>query len=314
MDKSVVENDDLLQSALQSLQLPQKRLDSKWFYDHAGSELFEEITALPEYYPTRTETAILRDNVARLATYVPDSGALFELGSGASVKTRILLDHFSHLAAYLPSDISADFLGDVARGLSADYPELDVVPVVADFMGTMPMPAAYADMPKAVFFPGSTIGNLESEGAVELLARIRMMPGVQAFILGADLVKDRDTLIAAYDDAQGVTAAFNLNVLKRLNNECGANFDLGAFRHEARWNDTLARIEMHLVSTADQLVDIGGVSIPFTAGETIHTENSHKYTRDRLAAMAARGGWQLAEFITDDAQRFSVSVLVPADR
>ncbi|KAJ55247.1 methyltransferase [Actibacterium mucosum KCTC 23349] len=311
MDKSVVDNDELLQSALQGLGLPQKRLDSKWFYDHRGSELFEEITQLPEYYPTRTETAILREHVGALAKYVPQDGALFELGSGASVKTRILLDDFDHIAAYLPSDISAEFLGGVARDLVRDYPDLDVVPVVADFMGAMALPAQYADMPKAVFFPGSTIGNLEAEGAVELLSRVRMMPGVRAFILGADLVKDTGELIAAYDDAQGVTAAFNLNVLRRLNAECGADFDLTAFAHEARWNQAHSRIEMHLVSRLEQTVVMGGEAIRFAAGESIHTENSHKYTQDRLAAMAARGGWRLVEFITDRQARFSVSVLIP---
>lgn len=309
MTISTATNPDLLRAAVEGLTGPDKAMDPKWFYDARGSALFEEITRQPEYYPTRTEAAILKDNIGRLAAHAPEGAALVELGSGASVKTRILLDGLPGLAAYLPVDVSAAFLGETAAGLARHYPDLPIRPIVGDFMAPLDMPAAYADHPKIAFFPGSTIGNLEPHRAQVLLSSVRAWPGVRSFIVGVDLVKDAGTLIRAYDDAAGVTAAFNLNLLRRLNREACAAFDPDRFRHEARWNAELARIEMHLVSRVDQDVPIGPRSARFKAGESIHTENSHKYTRTGFATMADMAGWRLEAFLTDADRRFAVAVL-----
>jgi dimethylhistidine N-methyltransferase len=311
MNKSTATNPDLLRAAVEGLTGPDKSMDPKWFYDARGSALFEEITRQPEYYPTRTEAAILKDNIARLASYAPEGGVLVELGSGASVKTRILLDGFPGLAAYLPLDVSGSFLKETAMRLARHYPDLPIRPIVGDFMAPLDMPAAYADHPKIAFFPGSTIGNLEPHRAQTLLSSVRAWPGVRAFIVGVDLVKDAGTLIRAYDDAAGVTAAFNLNLLRRLNREACAGFDPDQFRHEARWNAELARIEMHLVSRIDQDVPIGPRSARFKAGESIHTENSHKYTRTSFEGMAAMAGWRLDAFLADADRHFAVTALSP---
>ncbi|WP_316013306.1 L-histidine N(alpha)-methyltransferase [Roseobacter sp. HKCCA0434] len=312
MDKLLIDDPALHASALAGLTASPKTLEAKWFYDAAGSALFERITELPEYYPTRTEAAILRAGTDRLAAAVPDDAALVELGSGASVKTRILLDRLDHLAAYVPIDISATFLAQVAEGLRAAYPALPILPVTGDFMSPVTLPPRIADRPKVAFFPGSTIGNLEPADATALLARIRDWPGIARFILGVDLVKDPATLTAAYDDAAGVTAAFNLNLLHRLNREAGADFDPDGFAHEARWNADAARIEMHLVSRHAQTVRLGDTEIAFAAGESIHTENSHKYTRDSLAGLAGVAGWRIADWMTDPDDLFAVSILEPA--
>lgn len=311
MDKSVVENHDLFQSALTDLQGSPKTLQSKWFYDQAGSELFEQITELPEYYPTRTEISILRAQANTLAGYISPGGVLVELGSGASTKTRILLDHFTALSTYVPIDISGDFLLQTARDLTTDYPHLNISPVVGDFMGPVSLPAALADTAKTAFFPGSTIGNLDQTAAIDLLARVRKWSNIHAFIVGIDLVKDTDVLVQAYDDASGVTAAFNLNILHRLNREVGADFDVSQFQHEARWNADESRIEMHLVSQIQQTVMIGTNQINFAAGESIHTENCRKYTTQSFSAIAAKAGWKADSFHTDKDGLFSVCVLVP---
>ena len=305
------EASELLADALAGLSAERKWLSPKWFYDRRGSELFERITELPEYYPTRTEAAILRDHADLLAGVVPEGGALVELGSGASVKTRTLLDAGRHFAAYVPVDISEDFLLATAADLRKRYPGMSVRPVVGDFTGAVDLPAAVAGIAKVGFFPGSTIGNLDPEDAVALLARVRKWAGVEGFILGADLVKDVDELIAAYDDAEGITAAFNLNILKRLNDEVHADFDLGAFRHEARWCEGPARIEMHLVSVRAQEVHIGGETVRFGEGESIHTESCRKYTAETLARMAEAAGWRVERMLTDGRERFAVAVLRP---
>ncbi|MBO9465623.1 L-histidine N(alpha)-methyltransferase [Tropicibacter sp. R15_0] len=311
MDKPVITHSQLASSAIETLSRPQKALEAKWFYDHRGSELFEAITQLPEYYPTRTEIAILEDKAAQLARFVRDGGVLMELGSGASVKTRILLDALPRLGAYMPLDISGEFLQLSAAQLRRTYPGLQVTPIVADFMQALPPLPGAAHQPVTVFFPGSTIGNLEPETAIALLQRIRNLPQVHALILGADLIKEESRLIAAYDDAQGVTAEFNLNLLRRLNFEAGANFELAGFGHEARWNAEQARIEMHLVSSRTQEVQIGAERFRFETGESIHTENSHKYSHASLSQMAEQSGWQLAQSFTDANKDFSVSVLAP---
>lgn len=311
MTTDTATNPDLLQAAISGLTGPAKSIDPKWFYDARGSALFEDITRLPEYYPTRTETRILRSNIGTLAGHVPEGAALIELGSGASIKTRILLDGLDGLAAYLPVDVSAAFLHETAARLSRLYPDLAIRPIVGDFMAPLDLPQDFGDHPKVGFFPGSTIGNLEPHRAQSLLSAVRHWPGVHAFVVGIDLVKDTGTLIRAYDDAAGVTAAFNLNILERLNREAAAAFDPAKFRHEARWNGDLARIEMHLVSRVDQSVRIGPATAHFRAGDSIHTENSHKYTRTGFASMARLAGWRQASFLTDDQNLFAVAVLLP---
>lgn len=311
MDKPTIDNIALLRSATASLSASPKTLESKWFYDAQGSDLFEQITALPEYYPTRTEISILRAQARTLSEMVPDGAALIEIGSGASVKTRLLLEEMPQLSAYAPLDISADFLGEVAKSLRVDYPTLSIHPIFADFMNDLSLPDIFAGRDLVLFFPGSTIGNLTPDQAVDLLGRLRKLGRVSALILGADLVKDPDTLIAAYDDAAGVTAAFNRNLLARLNREAGATFEPEAFAHEARWNAEAARIEMHLVSLRNQTVSLGARDFDFAMGESIHTENSHKYTRASLTELGAQAGWQLTHWLTDADAAFSVSVLRP---
>jgi len=308
MTETTIEARELAEAALEGLRAHPKGLSPKWFYDAHGSDLFERITQLPEYYPARTERAILETRLDEIAAEVPDGAVLVELGSGASVKTRLLLDGLPQLAGYVPIDISEAFLLQTASRLRADYPDLAITPVVADFMAPITLPD-FGGRPVVGFFPGSTLGNLDRRGAMELLARLRAWPDHAALILGLDLVKPVEVLEAAYDDAQGVTAAFNLNLLTRLNREAGADFDLSAFRHKAVWNDEAQRVEMHLESLRAQRVRIAGETINFTAGETIHTENSHKFSPETLSMMAARAGWGIAGILTDPDELFAVAML-----
>ena len=311
MDQRVISNHALLNSALAGLRASPKTLDSKWFYDTEGSRLFEKITQLAEYYPTRTETAILTKYADELSTYCSEGGALVELGSGASVKTKIVLDAMQSLSSYLPVDIAEEFLYESARDLAVNYPSLAVRPVVADFTKPFDLPLGLIDVPKSVFFPGSTIGNLSHDEAVDLLSHVRSFSNVEMFILGADLVKSEDILVPAYDDASGVTADFNLNLLTRLNREVGADFDRSAFEHVARWNAVDSRIEMHLVSKTQQVVNIAGNDIHFQKDETIHTENSRKYTPDSLEKIAQAASWKVEKIFTDENDYFAVAVLLP---
>ncbi len=304
-------NSALTEHALEGLSRRPKGLSPKWFYDARGSELFEAITTLPEYYLGRTERAILAARLPEIAAHVPDGAVLVELGSGASVKTRLLLDGLPRLSGYVPVDISHDFLARTATRLAADYPALAVTPIVADFMAEIVLPEM-GGRPVVGFFPGSTLGNLDPQGAAALLARLRAWPGHTALILGVDLVKAPELLEAAYDDALGVTAAFNLNLLARLNREAGADFDLAAFRHRAVWNARASRVEMHLESLQAQDVRIAGRAFSFTVGETIHTENSHKFTVESLSAMAAAAGWRMAGVLTDPEALFAVAILRPS--
>ncbi len=301
----------LRDDALRGLRQPQKVLSPKWLYDQRGSALFEQITALPEYYLTRTEAAILKDNAARLAGLVPEGGALVEFGSGASVKTRRLLDAGGHFAAYVPIDISAVFLAETAQDLRRRYTEIEIAPVVADFTAAVALPEHLEATPKVGFFPGSTIGNLPPETATALMAHARAWPGVEGFILGVDLVKDSETLVAAYDDSQGVTADFIANILHRLNRELGADFDLSHFAYRARWNAAAARIDMELVSRRAQNVALGGATIGFDAGEAIHVSASRKYPEASLAQLVQPAGWRVETLLTDAARRFAVAVLAP---
>ena len=286
-----------------------KRLSPKYFYDAAGSELFEAITRLPEYYPTRTELGILRDRGAEIASIIPKRAALVEFGAGSTTKVRLLLKK-SAFAAYVPVDISGEFLNAQANGLRRDFPGLAVHPVAADFTTPFKLPAQVARMPKVGFFPGSTIGNFEPHEASAFLRSARDILGRDAqMIVGADLEKDERLLYDAYNDAAGVTARFNLNVLARINRELGGNFDLSAFTHRAIYNRERHRIEMHLFSKKTQTVRMLGTTFTFRPGESIHTENSYKYSIPRFAALARGSGWIVRESWTDAEGMFSVHAL-----
>jgi len=290
-----------------------KRLSPKYFYDAAGSELFEQITRLPEYYPTRTELGILRDRGGAIAALIPDRSALVEFGAGATTKVRLLLQQCA-FGAYVPVDISGDFLKAQADALRRDFPALDVYPVAADFTAPFALPDSIGTMPKVGFFPGSTLGNFEPQEASAFLRGARDILGRDAqMVIGVDLEKDERVLYEAYNDAAGVTARFNLNVLHRINRELGGNFDLGAFTHRAIYNRDRHRIEMHLISRKAQTVRVLGQAFSFRAGESIHTENSYKYSVDRFTALARGSGWTPRESWTDDANMFSVHALVASD-
>ena len=295
--------------AIDDLSRHPKRLSPKYFYDSTGSELFEAITRLPEYYPTRTELHILGERGREIAAVIPDSAALVEFGAGATTKVRLLLESCA-FSAYVPVDISGDFLRAQADGLRGDFPSLAVYPVTADFTTPFALPNAIAGLPKVGFFPGSTIGNFEPREACSFLRSARDILGERAqMIVGADLEKDERVLHDAYNDAAGVTARFNLNVLVRINRELGGNFDLSAFAHRAIYNRDRHRIEMHLISRKKQTVRLLGTSFAFRPGESIHTENSYKYSIDRFAALARGSGWRVRQSWTDGAKMFSVHAL-----
>jgi dimethylhistidine N-methyltransferase len=291
---------------LAGLAAPIRAVPARWLYDRRGSELFEAITRLPEYYPTRIETGLLERHSGEVARIAGRGDAVIEFGSGASTKTRILLRAVDP-ACYVPIDISGDFLRDAAETLRAEFPDLPVYPVEADFMGPITLPAEVADMATLGFFPGSTIGNLVPRTAVDLLRAMKETLGVGAWLLiGMDRIKPVDILLRAYDDPSGITAEFNLNLLHRINRELGGTFPVEAFRHRARWNDAMGRIEMHLEAQRDMDFSVDGVAFAMKAGETIHTENSHKYgLRDsRLLLRAA--GWGVVEQWTDPAEQFAM--------
>lgn len=292
------------------LTAPRKTLRPKYFYDEEGSRLFEEITQVPEYYPTRTELGILEDNGTAIASLIPAGGALVEFGAGSSVKIRTVLRALDKLAIYVPVDISAEFLAGEAAVLQKDFPKLKVLPVVADFTRPFALPAAARNSPRVGFFPGSTIGNFEPGEAENFLTHAARILGPGShLIVGVDLLKNADVLHAAYNDAAGVTARFNLNLLARINRELGADFDLDAFEHQAIFNDKRSRVEMHLVSRERQRVSICGRKVDFEAGETIHTECSYKYTLSSFGALARRAGWIPVKSWTDEREYFSVHAL-----
>ena len=290
-----------------------KRLSPKYFYDATGSELFEQITVLPEYYPTRTELSILRDRAGAISAIIPEGAALVEFGAGATTKVRLLLRECS-LGAYVPVDISGDFLNAQAEALRADYPDLRVYPVTADFTAPFELPDAVNAMPKVGFFPGSTLGNFEPGEACKFLRTARTILGKDGrMVIGVDLEKDERTLYDAYNDTAGVTARFNLNVLHRINRELGGDFDVGAFIHRAIYNRDRHRIEMHLISKKAFTAQVLGQKFSFRPGESIHTENSYKYSVERFALLARVSGWRLLETWTDAKTMFSVHALEASD-
>lgn len=305
-------SDLLLAEILTGLTARQKYLYPKFFYDQHGSELFDRICELPEYYLTRTEQAILETHAPRFIRRLGPGIRLVEPGSGSSLKTRVLLDALVAPAVYVPVDISRSHLLAVADSLVTCYPCIEILPVCADFTLRFDLPDAALPIRRTVvFFPGSTIGNFDHDEAIELLRMMARIAGHDGLmIVGADLRKSPAALEAAYNDAAGVTAEFNLNLLARLNREYGADFDLDAFEHRAPWVEKDSRIEMHLVSRRAQRARIGGAEIVFKAGESIWTESCHKYDCEQFAAMAAAAGLNVREIWMDDEQRFSVQLLV----
>jgi dimethylhistidine N-methyltransferase len=285
-----------------------KSIPCKFLYDSRGSALFEEICRLPEYYPTRTEIAILEENQAEIAAKIGPYGRLIEFGSGASTKARILLRALDHPAAYVPVDISREHLRDAAISLAEDFPTLAVVAVCADYTRPFPLPPLPGPSGKRVgFFPGSTIGNFEPHAAVDFLANYACIlgPGGE-MLIGVDLKKDPEILNAAYNDRAGVTAAFNLNLLGRINRELDGDLDIGRFEHVAFYNEVEGRIEIYIRSLANQEAWIGGTPIHFVKGELIHTEYSYKYSVPEFRALAAEAGFRPVHTWTDHAELFSV--------
>jgi len=291
---------------LAGLAAPIPAVPARWLYDRRGSELFEQITTLREYYPTRIETALLQAHCREVADIAGTGDAVVEFGSGSSAKTPLLLEAVAP-SAYVPIDISGDFLRDSAAALQERFPDLPIYPVEGDFMRPIELPAAVRDAPKLGFFPGSTIGNMVPRTAVDLLRAMKDTLGSGAWLLiGMDRIKDVGVLLCAYDDPQGVTAEFNLNLLHRINAELDGTIDVSAWRHRAVWNDARARIEMHLEAVRDTRFTVAGQPFSFGAGETIHTENSHKYGyRDaRLLLLAA--GWGVVREWTDADEQFAI--------
>jgi len=301
-----------IEALIAGLSQPQKSIAPKYFYDETGSGLFEEITALPEYYLTSTELGIMNSYIDEIAAIVGPQASLIEFGSGSSVKTRMLLEHLDELAAYVPVDISEEHLLESQRSIRAAFPHLEVLPVVADFTHPFSLPVP-ATMPlrNVVYFPGSTIGNFEYDDAADLLRVMHEEAGDGgALLIGVDLQKDPAVIHDAYNDSAGVTARFNLNMLRHLNREFGSDFELGAFRHRATYDPDEGRVVIELVSTRQQTAHLGGATILLNKGETILTEYSHKYTLDGFAAMAGVAGFTVSKVWTDPNQWFSVQLLL----
>lgn len=309
MDEALVDA-GVVADALAGLCAPRKTLPAKLFYDPEGCRLFGLITGLPEYYVTRTERALLESVAPEVAAGVAEGAVLVEYGASDEAKALLLLDATPRFSAYVPIDVAGPELALLSERMAQSHPGLAVHPVTADFLAPLSLPDAVATRPRLGFFPGSTIGNLDPAAARAFLREVRATLGRGArFLVGADLRKDPARLVPAYDDAQGVTAAFNRNVLHRLNREAGADFEPDAFAHRALWNEALGRIEMHLVSLRAQDVRLGGRLIRFEAGETIHTENSYKHTVEGLRALAAEAGWTGLRVWTDPDGLFSIHLL-----
>ena len=293
------------EDVLAGLAQPQPAVPARWLYDHRGSELFDDITRLSEYYPTRTETAIMRDNADAIGKAAGTGGALIEFGAGSVTKTPLMIDALrpDH---YVPIDISGDYLRASAADLQEDHPDLAIDPVEADFTKPFDLPDAIAGLERTGFFPGSTIGNFVPRSATDLLRTFRdILRDGSRLLIGMDRIKDIDRLRAAYDDREGVTAAFNRNLLTRMERELGARLDADAFVHEARWNEMLGRIEMHLVATEDTAIVLDGQRFDFARGDSIHTENSHKYGPRGARCLLLAGGWTPVREWTDAAGDFA---------
>ena len=296
---------------LRGLRAPKKELPCKYFYDEVGSELFEQITELEEYYPTRTELGIMERHAPEMAGLLGRRCLLIEYGSGSSIKTRLLLDQLREPAGYVPIDVSGEYLYRSARALGEEYPDIEVLPLCADFTRQLALPACRKTAARrVVYFPGSTLGNFAPEATLALLRQTAVLCGREGgLLLGIDLQKDPRVIEAAYNDRRGVTALFNRNILVRINRELGADFDIEQFAHRAFYNAAQKRIEMHLVSRCDQVVRVGGVLFAFARSESIHTENSCKYSLPALANLAGASGFAVERVWTDDRQYFSVAYL-----
>ena len=291
---------------LAGLSAPIPAVPARWLYDHRGSELFDDITRLPEYYPTRTETGIFHSIMSDVAARVPRGAVVVEFGAGSATKTPILLEAIAP-AAYVPVDISGEYLEQSASELQQRFPSIEVIPVVADFARPFSLPGGIDHLPRLGFFPGSTIGNFVPWSGTDLLRQFRSLLGPGAkLLIGMDRVKPVERLLAAYDDPQGVTAEFNLNLLVRINRELDGDIPVDAFRHQARWNDILSRIEMHLVASRDAEFSVSGKAFRFTECSSIHTENSHKYGRRGGRVLLLAGGWTPIAEWTDENQDFSI--------
>ena len=290
---------------LAGLSAPIPAIPARWLYDRRGSELFDEITRLKSYYPTRTETALLHDIMPEVAARIPRDTVVVEFGAGSATKTPILLEAIAP-AAYVPVDISGEHLKQSAGELQQRFPSIDVIPVVADFARPFSLPAGIEQLPRLGFFPGSTIGNFVPWSATDLLRQFRALlgPGSQ-LLIGMDRVKPVERMLAAYDDPEGITAQFNLNLLERINRELDGDIPLDAFRHEARWNDMLSRIEMHLVAIRSVEFSVSGGRFRFAEGQSIHTENSHKYAQRGGRILLLAGGWTPIVEWADEAEDFA---------
>lgn len=299
---------------INGLQQDEKMISPKFFYDERGSQLFDEITTLPEYYPTETELRIMRDNIDEIATLVGPQASLIEYGSGSSLKTRILLEHLRDLAVYVPVDISEDHLLESASQIRDEFPDIEVLPVVADFTKQFALPnPTVMPLRNIVYFPGSTIGNFTHDDAQALLAVMHHEAGEGgAMLIGVDLQKDPAVIERAYNDSEGVTAEFNLNMLRHLNREFGADFDLDSWTHQADYNEEEGRVEIRLINSSLQEVNVGDETVVIDEGEGILTEYSHKYTLEGFAAMAEGAGFRVARVWTDADKLFSVQYCVRA--
>ncbi len=309
--KYQIENEDELDEIVAGLLKPEKTISPKYFYDERGSRLFEKITALPEYYPTETELGIMRDSIDEIVALVGEQASLIEFGSGSSLKTRILLEHLDKLAAYVPVDISEEQLLASATELRADFPNLEVLPVLADFTRPFDLPSpTVMPLKNLVYFPGSTIGNFTNEAALSLLQVMHQEAGAGgALLIGVDLQKDPKIIERAYNDSAGVTAEFNLNMLRHINREYGADFDLERYSHSAEYNEDEGRIELRLIADTEQLVNIGNERIHIEKNEGILTEYSHKYTLESFAEMAAKADFEVKRVWVDQERLFSVQYL-----
>lgn len=310
MEKETVDTPAMLEEVVEGLQKKeQKTLPSKFFYDKRGSKLFEKICLLDEYYLTRTELSIMSENIQAIANQAGKNVQLIELGSGSSRKTRLLLDHLEDIHSYVPVDISDEFLKDIARNLNEEYSDLSIIPIATDYTKPFSLPKVSENTQRIIYYPGSTIGNFTKKEAADFIKLIRDLVGENGgLLIGFDLLKDEQILLSAYDDSKGVTAAFNKNILHRINHELDGNFEVDLFEHLVIFNQSKNRIEMHLQSTVEQLVEVAGHHINFDAGETIHTENSHKYSLNSFGELT-QPYFSPVQTWTDPNQKFAIQFL-----